>query len=251
MANPSFVVYADGASSGNPGPGGWGAVIATPAGHVEELGGADKATTNNRMELMATIRALEWIRERDAQVEIYTDSTYVIRGITEWIWGWRKRGWVTAEGKDVLNVDLWKALSQVVSVHKVDWKYVKGHSGVPGNERVDQIAVAFSKGQWVSLYSGPLLKYDIALYDFPEDTKLPPPRARNQNPPAQPYCYLSLVQNVLERHSSWAECERRVKGRSGARFQKAMTAEDELRILKSWGLSLQDLTKSSTQTSKE
>src|SRR2546422_530241 len=96
-----IIVFADGASSGNPGPGGWGAIIATPEGQIVELGGGDPQTTNNRMELMATIRALETPESQSGPVALYTDSVYVIRGITQWIWGWRKNGWKTAEGKEV------------------------------------------------------------------------------------------------------------------------------------------------------
>ena len=134
------VVFADGSSSGNPGPGGWGVVIATPEGQVRELGGGDPETTNNKMELTATIRALEALRGVEGPISVYTDSTYVIRGITQWIWGWRKKGWKTAEGNDVSNQDLWKKLMAQVVGKKINWKYVRGHTGVPGNERVDEIA---------------------------------------------------------------------------------------------------------------
>jgi ribonuclease HI len=233
------VIFADGASSGNPGPGGWGAVVATPNGMVRELGGGVRETTNNKMELTAVIRALEDVRTVPGDLAIYTDSVYVIRGITQWIWGWRKRDWKTAEGGDVANVDLWKALSAQVAARKllgeITWGFVRGHSGIPGNERVDQIAVAFSKGSRPSLYIGPLLRYSVAIHDIPEDTELPPMREREGPKPAA-LCYLSLVNGVLMRHSTWPECEARVKGRPGAKFKKAMTAEDEARILREWGV---------------
>lgn len=235
-----IVIFADGASSGNPGPGGWGAVIATPDGRVRELGGGERATTNNRMELVAVIRALEEAYTVAGDVAVYTDSVYVIRGITQWIWGWRKRDWKTAEGGDVANVELWKALSAQVAARKlkgkVEWHFVRGHSGIPGNERVDEIAVAFSKGSRPSLYVGPLLKYGVPIHDIPEDTSLP--EMKERAPKVAAYCYLSLLGGVVMRHETWADCERRVKGRSGAKFKKAMSPEEEAKILSDWGVRL-------------
>jgi ribonuclease HI len=232
-----MIIFADGASSGNPGPGGWGAVIAWPDGQVAELGGSDPQTTNNRMELMATLRALGRIQGYSGEVTIYTDSVYVIRGITQWIWGWRKKGWKTAEGNDVINQDLWKALSAELAKQKekikVEWKHVRGHSGVPGNERVDEIAVGFSKGRPPKLYSGPLLGYSVPIYDLPKDAPLPEPRQITKK--ASAYSYVSLVGTLPMRHSDWKSCESRVKGQSGARFKRAETAEDEAEILRSWG----------------
>jgi ribonuclease HI len=239
----AILVFADGASSGNPGPGGWGVVIAHPSGEVQELGGGERATTNNRMELTGVIRALEFLKTSKGEVDVCTDSTYVIRGITQWVWGWRKREWKTAEGGEVANADLWKKLFILVSARrelgKIDWKYVRGHIGVPGNERVDEIAVSFSKGTRPRLYSGPLLKYDIAIYDLPENTDLPPEKPR-EGPKPQAFSYLSLVGGVAERHADWASCERRVKGRSGAKFKKAMSAAEEKQILENWGAKLDE-----------
>jgi len=238
--NP-VLIFADGACSGNPGPGGWGAIIAKPSGQIIELGGREAPTTNNRMELTAVIRALESLHKYDGGIEIYTDSTYVIRGITQWIWGWRKRGWISSEGKDVANSELWKALSALVAHHKIAWKYVRGHSGVPGNERVDQIAVSFAQGHRLQLYQGPLLKYDVPIHDIPEDTQLPEMKSKETKSKAKPHSYLSLVGNAPMRHNSWTECEGRVKGRSGAKFKKAMTSSEEIEILRSWGFKPEDL----------
>lgn len=239
MAFP-IIIFADGASSGNPGPGGWGAVIVTPAGHVVELGGGDPSTTNNKMELMATIRALEHTASQKGEVHLYTDSVYVIRGITQWIWGWRKKGWKTAEGAEVANQELWKRLSAAVASRDksapISWKFVKGHSGVPGNERVDEIAVSYSKGRPSSLYQGPLLQYSIAIHDLPPDVEVPAPKEK-AGPKPKAYAYLSLIGNTPMRHSDWPSCERRVKGQSGAKFKKVMSAEEEAQVLKSWGFS--------------
>lgn len=235
----SILIFTDGACSGNPGPGGWGAIIAYPEGVISELGGGSPSTTNNQMEMTATIEALYAIRNKSGPVYLYTDSTYVIRGITQWIWGWKKNGWKTAEGNEVSNRDLWKELSSLVmkrgSENKIHWKYSRGHVGTPGNERCDEIAVAFSKKQWVDLYQGSLLEYSVAIHDLPENSDLP--EMRPKEPKKVAYSYLSLLGHQVYRHKDWGSCERRVKGQSGAKFKKALAAEDEILILKEWGLS--------------
>jgi ribonuclease HI len=150
MVHVPTIVFTDGAAKGNPGPGGWGVIIVTPEQQVTELGGGAPHTTNNKMELSAAIAALEHLAVRPGPVIIYTDSTYVIQGITQWVWGWRKRGWKTSQGSDVLNRDLWERLSGLLAARPrgdVDWRWVRGHVGTPGNERVDAIAVAFSLQQ--------------------------------------------------------------------------------------------------------
>jgi ribonuclease HI len=133
-------IYTDGACRGNPGPGGWGALL-TAGEHVKELSGAEALTTNNRMELTAVIRALEALK-RPSQLRIFTDSEYVRRGITEWVRSWKARGWKTADRKPVKNQDLWERLDALAAAHEIEWRWVRGHSGIPGNERVDQLANA-------------------------------------------------------------------------------------------------------------
>jgi ribonuclease HI len=238
MRADRIVVFCDGAAKGNPGPGGWGVVVATPDGHVTELGGAAAHTTNNKMELTAAIQALAAIRDARFAADVYTDSTYVIQGISGWIFGWKKRGWKTAEGTDVLNRDLWQELDRLASARgkdRLSWHYVRGHSGIPGNERVDAIADGLARGLPVTLYEGPIDAYGISLFDLPDDTTVPSrTRATAGGRPAAAYSYLSLVDGAAMRHATWAECERRVKGRSGARFKKATSAADESAILRSW-----------------
>ena len=161
-----MVVYVDGASSGNPGPGGWGAIIADPTGKVVEIGGHEPHTTNNRMELTASIRGLEKIEPEKSEISVitlYSDSTYVIQGITKWIFAWQKRGWLTADGKSVANADLWQELLTVSKKHRIVWKHVRGHSGVPGNVRADEIAVSYSKKQNPDLYEGLFTEYSVSL----------------------------------------------------------------------------------------
>jgi ribonuclease HI len=131
-------IYTDGACRGNPGPGGWAAVIMLGE-HEKELSGAEALTTNNRMELTAVIRALEALK-RPVAARIYTDSQYVRRGITEWLHAWKARAWRTADKKPVKNQDLWQRLDAVSAAHRLEWHWVPGHAGVPGNERVDRLA---------------------------------------------------------------------------------------------------------------
>ena len=132
-------IYTDGACSGNPGPGGWGAVLYY-GGHAKELCGGDAGpTTNNRMELTAAIEALDALT-RPSSVRVHTDSTYVRGGITSWLHGWKRNGWRTADKKPVKNADLWQRLDTAASRHRVEWHWVKGHAGDPGNERADQLA---------------------------------------------------------------------------------------------------------------
>jgi ribonuclease HI len=232
------VIFCDGACSGNPGPGGWAAIIASPQGQIRELGGGEDSTTNNKMELMAAIKALEYVRDIPGIATVCTDSVYVIRGITQWVFAWKSKGWKTSEGKDVANQELWEELVRVVAKRgkgRIEWKFVRGHAGIPGNERCDEIAVKFSKGEYVKLYSGPLLQYGIPIYDIPENTELPEMKDRSA-PKEKAYSYLSLLGGVPMSHATWAECERRVKGQSGAKFKKAMTPADEEKILKEWGV---------------
>jgi len=133
-------IYTDGSCRGNPGPGGWAALL-TNGGHETILQGAEPETTNNRMELTAAIRALQSLREPSA-VALYTDSEYVMKGINEWLPAWKARGWQTAAKKPVKNQDLWEALDAAVGAHRIAWRWVRGHTGNPGNERVDRLANA-------------------------------------------------------------------------------------------------------------
>jgi ribonuclease HI len=135
-----YVAYTDGACRGNPGPGGWGALLRNELGE-RELSGFEPATTNNRMELMGAIAVLEALAP-GAELELHTDSQYVKLGITEWISNWKRRGWKTADRKPVKNQDLWQRLDAAAHKHKVDWRWVKGHAGDPDNERVDALANA-------------------------------------------------------------------------------------------------------------
>ncbi|HEX2762378.1 MAG TPA: ribonuclease HI [Allosphingosinicella sp.] len=135
---PLVEIFTDGACKGNPGPGGWGAVIRS-GGREKEVSGGEALTTNNRMELLAAIRALEALK-RPCEVVLHTDSIYVRDGISKWIHGWQRNGWKTADRKPVKNAELWQKLLDAAAPHKVDWRWVKGHAGHPENERADRLA---------------------------------------------------------------------------------------------------------------
>ena len=137
-AKSKVVIHTDGACSGNPGPGGWGAILSSGK-HRKELKGGEALTTNNRMEMTAAIRALEALKA-PSEVEIYTDSNYLKGGITSWIKGWKKNGWRTADKKEVRNIELWQRLEEVAAPHLVSWHWVKGHHGHDDNERADELA---------------------------------------------------------------------------------------------------------------
>lgn len=244
MRVPEFVAFTDGAAKGNPGPGGWGAVVARPEDWVVELGGADRPTTNNRMELRGPIAVLERLAATPGKVAVYTDSTYVIRGIRDWIASWKRRGWKTATGGDVLNRGAWEELSALVEARgrgMVEWHYVRGHSGIPGNERVDEIASTFATGRRPDLYDGPFHAYPVQLLDLPHDTSVPTrsspsrPGAAPKSRGTGPAFYLSVVDGQPMRHATWTECERRVKGRSGARYRKVTSEEEMAELLRGWG----------------
>lgn len=157
-----ITVYTDGSSRGNPGPGGWAAII-MDENRAVELGGREDHTTNNRMELMGAIKALEYAGTLEPdKIELYTDSEYVMKGITEWIHGWQKRGWRTAAKKAVLNQDLWMQLVVVSDEKDIDWKYVAGHSGEVYNDRCDEIATSFADDLNIKLYNGARSGYKVS-----------------------------------------------------------------------------------------
>jgi len=135
---PHIVIYTDGACKGNPGPGGWGAVLRSGS-HEKQIHGGEKLTTNNRMEISAVIFALRSLKQRST-VELWTDSQYVQKGVTEWLEGWKKRGWRTASKDPVKNADLWQELDALLPDHEISWHWVRGHNGHPGNELADPLA---------------------------------------------------------------------------------------------------------------
>lgn len=156
-------IYTDGACTGNPGPGGWGVVVYFDDGSIYEMGGGQAHTTNNQMEMQAAIAALKLLRattlQQQESITLYTDSEYLINGVTKWVKGWKKKGWKTAQGKAVLNQEIWETLDEL-NTKLVNWQYVRGHAGNEGNERADAIARAFAVGKTPSLQQLPL---DVAF----------------------------------------------------------------------------------------
>jgi ribonuclease HI len=228
-----IVIFCDGASKGNPGPGGWGAIVATDK-EVQELGGSEKKTTNNRMELKAALEGLKAARTLgQGSTTVYTDSSYVINGITKWVHGWVKSNWITKDKKEVMNQDLWKPLADTAGYFngRIKWIYVGGHVGVAGNERVDVIASDFAQGRTVSLYKGAQEKYEIDIknisFDKEKQKSKSDSRSRSK---MKAFSYISMIGGEVLVHKTWAECEKRVRGRS-AKYKKSLSKEDESKII--------------------
>ena len=234
------LIYTDGACSGNPGPGGFGAIVSY-SDQAYELGGYEPQTTNNRMEMMAAIAALESLKGRLDQgthVILYTDSVYVIRGMTQWIFGWMRRGWKNAEGQEVTNRDLWIRLNDVVKLFRVDWRFIRGHKGIAGNERCDEIAVAFSHKESIFLYQGTKAEYSFDLDQLPQAEPLPEFKSQGggSKEAKSPAWYLSLISGKVTKYSTWKDCEAAVKGRPGVKFKKVTSQSEEDELLKNWGI---------------
>jgi len=235
MENDKFIIFTDGSSRGNPGPGGFGAVVICDE-NVKELGGGEKETTNNRMEIMAVIEALKFVKNSGSEIEVFTDSSYLINGITKWVYGWQKNGWKTKTKEEVLNRDLWEKLFSLVSNFKIEWKHVGGHIGIVGNERCDEIATAFADGEQPNLYDGPISKYKIDILNFEKDSGLVVEKKEKKNRSNKPaYSYVSLIDGVVETYKSWAECEKRVKGAKGAKYKKVFSEIEEKELILEWG----------------
>jgi ribonuclease HI len=227
------LIFTDGASKGNPGPGGWGAVIALNGGIVE-LGGWEETTTNNRMELCAAFEALAFVSERKVKrIAVHTDSSYLINGITKWLEAWKKRKWMTLKKEEVLNQDIWRKLSDLIDANGLDieWLYVGGHVGIPGNERADRIASDYADGREVKLYAGGQEAYGHDILNFKiDDAKAAKKSASRSRSHVAAYSYVSELNGEIRVHKTWTECEARVKGKP-ARFKKATSVEEEKKII--------------------
>ena len=245
MIHNSIIVFTDGSSRGNPGPGGFGAIIIAPKNNevgsenyeIREVGGREEHTTNNRMELQAAISALSIIPNSEFIIRVYTDSAYLLNGITRWIHGWQKNGWKTKEKKDVENRDLWESLVEKSRDREIHWEYVGGHVGVAGNVRCDVIAQTYADTTEVDaekklkLYNGPLSDYPIKnILDISHDAgKVKEKNTKRARSSAKAYSYVSLVGGVVKTHNTWAECEARVKGTS-AKYKKVLSADEEQKL---------------------
>ncbi|PLX40603.1 MAG: ribonuclease HI [Deltaproteobacteria bacterium] len=212
-------IFTDGGCIGNPGPGGWGAILLR-GGQYEEFGGAERETTNNRMEMRAALEGIKLLSPGEEAVVI-TDSRYLIDGITKWIHGWKRRGWKKSDGAEVLNRDLWEALDKEVEGHRVEWRHIAGHSGHPENERCDKIANTFARGGEIELKRGD--GSWIASSGQEADEKYAKP------------IYLSEVHGDIREHTTWSECEERIKGVKGSRCKKVKTKSEHIAAIAAWG----------------
>ncbi len=219
-----YTVFTDGASKGNPGPGGYGGLIFEPD-TVVEIGGREEHTTNNRMELLAGIMALREIPS-GLPVTIYSDSRYVIQGITMWVYGWEKNGWVTKTKQEVLNKDLWSMLVSETRMRKVKWVYVAGHQGTPANERVDAIASDFAEGLSVDLYHGSREGYPIPP-TIPEAGLV-----KEKKGPV--YGYVSFYNNLGKVHKTWDECKAEVAGKKNVKYKKVYSEKEADELMRLW-----------------
>ncbi len=242
MKQKNIIIFTDGSSLGNPGPGGFGAVILfQKENKVIEIGEYEASTTNNRMEITAAIEALLAIEKENGETIIYTDSAYLLNGITSWVYGWEKNGWVTGTKEPVSNIDLWqKLLLEVRKRQKtgiVTWEKIKGHAGIVGNERADIIATSFADQNPVEFFHGTLEAYEKMIGGKLLDlAHVKSPKKKSSGSSKKAYSYLSLIGGKLAKHETWAECERRIKGVSNVKFKKALSKEDEENILREWGI---------------
>lgn len=224
-----IIIFTDGSSRGNPGPGGYGAIlIFKNEDRVYELGGRESETTNNRMELLAVIESLKKINDETSLVEIYTDSSYLINGITKWIKAWNKNNWKTKEKKDVLNKDLWQQLQKGIEGKKIKFNHIAGHAGIAGNERADQIATSFADNDPTRLYRGSLENYSKDILNFAQTKTVSAKSSKSKTGKA--YSYISMVSGKIETHKTWEECKKRVMGKN-AKFKKALSALEEQSII--------------------
>ncbi|MES2223381.1 MAG: RNase H family protein [Patescibacteria group bacterium] len=232
------IIFTDGSSRGNPGPGGWGTIVSYDElreARVRELGGRNTNTTNNRMELTAVIEGIDFAVSKNLTEDIvlYTDSEYVKKGATEWIHGWKRNNWRTSTKGEVLNRDLWERLSELLPKIKIEFKVIPGHFGIAGNERCDVIATTFADGVPDTLFNDVKEKYTVDL-DATKQTFTTKATKTKSSSSKKAYSYVSMIDGVVKTHATWAECEARVKGKTNARFKKVFSKEEEDVLVKSF-----------------
>ena len=235
------LLFADGSSLGNPGPGGYGTVVVLNKKHIVELGGFEKHTTNNRMELTGLIEGLKRLEEESGDLTIFTDSKYAHMGSTQWAEGWKRRNWQTMAKKDVENRDLWEIILPLLEERKkfghITWKHVPGHSGIAGNERCDVIATSYAKEDEPGLFDGVIGDYAIDILNISIDEQaLEKRKAGKARAKIKAYSYVSNVDGKVMVHKTWAECEARVKGKK-AKFQKVASKAEEEALVAMWSRS--------------
>lgn len=232
------IIYTDGSSRGNPGPGGYGFIAIYPNDademRIDEVGGREDVTTNNRMELKAVIEALKFFDDyyaKDVKVsyEVRLDSAYVLNGSTKWLHGWKAKNWISSTKEEVKNIDLWQEMDAVLKGKKIKWTLLKGHSEIFGNERCDEIATAYADGKKPNLYKGFLAEYPnaerVLNIKVSSYTKKKSPKNKGVA-----FSYVSKVDGKIHIDQTWDECKKRVHGKK-ALFKKSISKVDEGHIV--------------------
>lgn len=236
MKNDELLIYTDGASRGNPGPGGWAAVILVADMAMEVAGGAARAT-NNQMELEAVRAVLSdsAALAHEGTVTVLSDSAYVVNGLNSWVWGWEKKGWVTMQKTPVENKDMWVDLLGLLKQYgdRLTVAKVSGHAGELYNERCDELAVAAALGKEQRLFKGSLKDYEAFLKEMGTTAKKAVPKKKKNDAPA--YSYVSLVDGKVHVDKTWAACEKRVKGKK-AKFKKVFSKAEETELVQGYTL---------------
>jgi ribonuclease HI len=234
----TLTIYTDGASRGNPGPGGWGAVILVD-GYAMEIAGGVKHATNNQMELQAVLEVLSdsGAKAHKGPVVVYSDSSYVVKGLTSWVYGWEKKGWVTMAKTPVENKSIWQELLVLLKEYgdRLSVEKVKGHDGDLYNERCDELAVAAALGKKETHFKGSQKDYDKFLVEIGTTVKKSAPKKKKKETgPA--YSYVSFVNGKVYADKTWKECEARVKGTKGAKYQKVFSKAEETGLVQDYTL---------------
>lgn len=244
MKSDSIIIYTDGSSLGNPGPGGYGCVIVFQAKElVVELGGYDHSTTNNKMELTAIATALEYLKKHhvshDVNIVIHTDSSYAINGITKWMFGWLKNNWITSTKTPVLNSEIWKQLIPLKNYFKkLSFEHVRGHSGIWGNERCDMIATSFASKTTIDLFHGKFIDYDPRILSSAVASNAGSAisvsqKTKSTKNSGKAYSYVALVNGKIQTFKDWESCKAVVHGRS-SKYKKALSKIEEDALIKEW-----------------
>jgi len=242
MEMKTLTIYTDGASRGNPGPGGWGAIILVD-GYAMEIAGGVKKATNNQMELQAVLEVLSdsGAKAHKGPVVVYSDSTYVVKGLSSWVYGWEKKGWITTAKTPVENKDIWVKLLVLLREYgkRLTIEKVKGHAGDLYNERCDELAVAAALGKKETHFQGSQKDYDAFLKEIGTTKKVESgkvkvkSKARSSGPA---YSYVSTVGGKVYTDKTWAACEARVKGTKGAKYQKVFSKAEETGLVQDYTL---------------
>jgi ribonuclease HI len=233
--NNDLILYTDGASRGNPGPGGWAAVILVQD-MAMEVAGSEQRATNNQMELMAVLAVLSdsAAKAHTGNIIVHSDSAYVVNGLNSWVWGWEKKGWKTVTKTPVENKDMWVKLLELLKFYgdRLTITKVSGHAGELYNERCDELAVAAALGNEQQLFKGSRKDYEQFLKDMGTTAKKP--IKKKSDAPA--YSYVSFIDGKAYADKTWAACEKRVKGKKGAKYKKVFSKEEETELIQEYTL---------------